>query len=113
MNNYINGKNKVFVTGKLKFIVMFSHVFMYNSLPRFLDQFVSLLSTLCNERDHATLMALTKRKLNFSDLVEVEYVSHVTPYATQFISKQLQHRHKVKILLEIGSEFDVLHPKVI
>ena len=64
-----------------------------------------LLNTLRNERDHT--MALTKRKLNFSDPVEVEYATYITPYALQFFAQQLHHRHKVRILMQQGSEFHV------
>ena len=62
------------------------------SLSRFFEQFFSVLSSLRNERDHATLMAMVKRRVDLKDPVEIEYASLITPYALGFVSKQLALR---------------------
>ena len=74
----------------------------YSSLPQFFDQFLFVLSTLRNERDHSTLMALVKTNVLLADPVEKEYSTLVTPYAMKFVSQQLQHRKKVAIIHESG-----------
>ena len=58
-----------------------------SSLSKFFDQFFAVLSSLRNKRDHATLMALAKRKVDIKDPVEMEYASLLTPYALAFVSK--------------------------
>ena len=71
-----------------------------SSLSKFFDQFFAVLSSLRNERDHATLMALAKRKVDIKDPVEMEYVALLTPYALGFVSKQLALRNKVAVIHE-------------
>ena len=46
-----------------------------SSLSKFFDQFFAVLSSLQNERDHTTLMALAKRKVDIKDPIELEYAS--------------------------------------
>ena len=58
--------------------------------------FLSLLSTLRNERDHLTLMEMVKKK----NPVEQEYSSVVTPYALLFIRRQLSLKDKVVVVSE-------------
>ena len=71
----------------------------YASLPVFFDQFLSLLSCLRNERDHSTLMALAKKSVStFNvDSAEHQYAEALTPYALEYVHKQLSLRHKVNI----------------
>ena len=71
-----------------------------SSLSKFFDQFFAVLSSLRNERDHATLMALAKRKVDIMDPVEMEYAALLTPYALGFVSQQLALRNKVAVIHE-------------
>lgn len=43
---------------------------------------------------------MVKRKVNVKDPLEIEYASILTPYALNFVSKQLALRQKVRILQE-------------
>lgn len=81
----------------------FLHIFRYSSLSRFFDQFFAVLSTLRNERDNNTLMALVKRNVLLTDPVEKDYSSFLTPYAMKFVSQQLQLRKKVAIIHASGT----------
>ena len=76
------------------------YIYRNSSLSKFFDQFFAVLSSLRNERDHTTLMALVKRKVYIKDPVEMEYASFLTPYALGFVSKQLALRHMVRIIQE-------------
>ena len=65
----------------------------------FLNSFFSVLSCLRNERDHSILMALAKKRVSsFSpDSPEEQFSLLLTPYAADYIHKQLSLRSKVKI----------------
>lgn len=78
-----------------------------SSLSKFFEQFFAVLSSLRNERDHATLMALAKRKVDIKDPVEMEYAAVLTPYALGFVSKQLALRNKVTVIHESVTYFQV------
>ena len=78
-----------------------------NSLSKFFDQFFAVLSSLRNECDHATLMALAKRKVDIRDPVEMEYAALLTPYALGFVSKQLALRNKVAVIHESATSSQV------
>ena len=80
------------INGKVKSVCS-----KFSSLQQFFDQFFAMLSVLRNERDHNTIMALTKKPVIY-DSEHKEFVSLLTPYALQFIVKQLALRKKVKIL---------------
>ena len=71
----------------------------------FFDQLFAVLSTLRNERDHATLMARVKRRVDIVDPVEIEYAEILTPYALQFVSKQLLLKSHVNFIGEVQSCF--------
>ena len=61
--------------------MQFLFICRYSSLSRFFDQFFAVLSTLRNERDHNTLMALVKRNVLLVDPVErVFLTSHTVCY---------------------------------
>ena len=90
-------------------IIYYNHVIMCrnSSLSKFFEQFFAVLSSLQNERDHATLMALAKRIVDIKDPVEMEYVAVLTPYALGFVSKQLALRNKVTVIHESATSFQV------
>lgn len=79
-------------------------IFRYNSLLKFFEQFCAVLSSLRNERDHSTLMAMVKKRVDLQDPVVVKYSTILTPYALGFVSKQLVLRKKISII----QEFDVV-----
>ena len=60
-----------------------------------------------NEHDHSTLLALVKRRVDIKDHVEAEYVSLLTPYDCSSVSKQLALSHKVGIILESDTGYQV------
>ena len=66
-----------------------------------------MLSTLRNERDHATLMALVKKSVDLKDEVEIKYASLLTPYALRFVSRQLSLREKVNVVHESTTDCQV------
>ncbi|XP_065901369.1 uncharacterized protein [Dysidea avara] len=76
----------------------------YSTLMHFFEHFCALLSTLRNERDHCTLMAMVKKRIDMKDPVEIEYSSVLTPYALNYVSKQLSLRRKVIIFSEHDRE---------
>ena len=53
----------------------------------FFEHFCALLSTLWNERDHCTLMAMVKKRIDMKDPIEIEYSSVLTPYALNYVYK--------------------------
>ena len=69
----------------------------YVSLSKFFDQFFAVLTCLRNESDHATLMAMVKKRVTtLSDNSPNEqYARLLTPYALKFVCKQLELRKKV------------------
>ena len=70
----------------------------YVSLSKFFDQFFAVLTCLRNERDHATIMALVKKRVIVSDNCDdEEYARVLTPYAFKLVCKQKEQRMKVKI----------------
>ena len=70
----------------------------------FFDQFLSLLKCLRNERDHSTLMALAKKSVSTLevDSPEHQYAETFTPYAFEYVQKQLSLRRKVSIQTAAG-----------
>ena len=70
----------------------------YVNLSRFFDQFFAVLTCLRNERDHATIMALVRKRVIVSDNSSDEQYAHVfTPYAFKLVCKQQEQMMKVKI----------------
>lgn len=69
------------------------------NLATFFDHFFSVLSCLRNERDHATLMAIVKKRVIAApeNSPEWQYASLLTPYAFNFVQRQLFLRNKVVV----------------
>ena len=85
----------------------FNWNYRYSNLSQFFDDFLSLLSTLRNERDHLTVMAMVKKKTDLQNPVEEEYSSVVTPYALLFIRRQLSLKDKVVVVSESSNSYQV------
>ena len=77
----------------------------YASLSTFFDQFFAVLSCLRNERDHATLMAMVKKRVGTfaPESAEEQFAQILTPYALDFVVKQLNFRKKVVIVEDKGA----------
>ena len=91
-NNHLEGIND-----KVKHVCS-----RYVSLSKFFEQFIAVLSSLRNERDHVTLMAMIKKRVATpKDSVEEQIL---TPYACKFVSKQAQLRVKVSIPSEFETD---------
>ena len=70
----------------------------YVSLSKFFDQFFAVLTCLRNERDHATIMSLVKKRVIISDnSSDEQYAQVLTPYAFNLVCKQQEKMTKVKI----------------
>ena len=69
----------------------------YASLATFFDQFFAVLSCLRNERDHTTLMAMVKKRITTQpeESPEEKFAELLTPYALNFVEKQMALRKKV------------------
>ena len=73
----------------------------------FFDQFFAILSVLGNERDHCTVMALLKKPVMISSDAEKQFSSLLTPYASEFVLKQLLLHKKVTMLNQTNEGFTV------
>ena len=82
------------INGKIKSVCS-----RYASLSRFFDQFLSLLSTLRNERNHDAIMALVKKPIISHDVCDPNVISLLTPYAAHYVSKQMTLRNKISPLI--------------
>ena len=83
------------INGKLKSVCS-----RFASLSCFFDHFFAVLSVLCNERDHSTVMALVGKTVSciqeISPDLQNQFANLLTPYAQQFVVKQLLLHRKVK-----------------
>ena len=72
----------------------------YASLSTFFNQFFAVLSCLRNERDHVTLMAMVKKRAGkfVPESPKQQFAEILTPYALDFVEKQLNFRKKVVIV---------------
>ena len=62
------------------------------------ENFDLLFSLLRNERDHETIMAAVKKRVNIfdDDSPEQQYAMFLMPYALNYVCKQLELRKRVK-----------------
>ena len=91
------------INGKIKSICS-----RHANLSKFFDHIFAVLSTLCNERDHNTIMALVKNPVTtFSD-VEKSFSNLLTPYAFDYVKKQLSLKSKVVCEKETDVGFIIL-----
>ena len=72
----------------------------YANLSTFFDEFFAVLSCLRNERDHVTLMAMVKKRVSAfpPESPEEQFAKMLTPFALDFVIKQLKFRKKVTIV---------------
>ena len=68
-------------------------------LASFFNNFLSFLSSIRNERDHSTIMAIAKQRAVFKSSIEEQFTSFLTPYAFEKVSKQLRWEPNVSVSL--------------
>ena len=94
------------INGKLKSVCS-----QFASLSCFFDHFFAVLSVLRNERNHNTVMALVSKPVSYTQEASPgnQFANLLTPYAQQFVVKQLLLRRKVKFATSQKNEsFTVL-----
>ena len=81
----------------------------YANLATFFDQFFAVLASIRNERDHATLMALVKKRVSVysPSSPEGKFAELLAPYAFGYVEKQLALRKKVTIAEDHGLCFTI------
>jgi len=94
------------INGKIKSICSW-----HASLSKFFDHIFAALSTLRNERDHNTIMALVKNPTAFLNDTEKSFSALLTPYAFDCVKKQLSLKSKVVFQRETDTGFVVLLDK--
>ena len=90
------------INGKIKSVCS-----RHANLSKFFDYIFSVLSTLRNERDHHTIMALVKNPVTSRNDVEKSFSGLLTPYAFEYVRKQLSLKCKVVTEKETDTGFIV------
>lgn len=93
--NFLNGTNNRLecINQKLKSVIS-----RYSSLEEFVDKFFLILRVLRSERDHKAALISQKVPVSYHSLtddVSLKYMQYLTPYAYQFIDKQMKLKEKV------------------
>eukprot|EP00118_Oscarella_pearsei_P020011 m.215599 g.215599 ORF g.215599 m.215599 type:complete len:418 (+) comp39835_c0_seq7:476-1729(+) len=70
---------------------------VHSNMNSFFEQFLAFLSVMRNERDHASLMAVAKRRVVADNSEESSFAKYLTPFAFSRIVKQLRLYHKVEL----------------
>ena len=91
------------INGKIKSVCS-----RHASLSKFFDHIFAVLSTLRNERDHNTTMALVKNPVATFGNAEKSFFDLLTPYAFDYVKKQLSLKAKVVCEEETDTGFTVL-----
>ena len=78
------------------------------NLSKFFDHIFAVLSTLRNERDHNTIMALVKNPVATFSNAEKSFSDLLTPYGFDYVKKQLSLKGKVVCERETDTGFTVL-----
>lgn len=95
--NFLNGTNNRLecLNAKLKSVIS-----RYSSLEEFVEKFFLILRVLRSERDHKAALVAQKVPVvfhNTDDATLLSYMHHLTPYAYQFVAKQMELTDKVKL----------------
>lgn len=82
----------------------------YASLSTFFDQFFAVLACLRNERDHSTLMVMAKKRVTQfpPDSAEEQFAQIITPYALNYVHKQIALSKQVKIDEDDGTQCKIV-----
>ena len=93
--NFLNGTNNRLecINQKLKSVIS-----RYSSLEEFIDKFFLILRVLRSERDHKAALLAQKVPVAYhslSDEASLSYMKYLTPYAYQFLAKQMELKGKV------------------
>ena len=98
--NFLNGTNNS-INQKLKSVIT-----RYSSLEEFIDKFFLILRVLRSERDYKAALVTQKVPVVYHSLTDeasLSYMKYLTPYAYQFVAKQMELKEKVQ-LQEKGEE---------
>ena len=95
--NFLNCTNNRLecINQKLKSVIT-----LYSSLEEFIDKFFLILRVLRSERDHKAALVVQKVQVTYHNLnneAMVSYMQYLTPYAYQFVAKQMELKEKVQL----------------
>lgn len=95
--NFLNNTNNRLecINQKLKSVIS-----RYSSLEEFIEKFFLILRVLRSERDQKAALAVQKVPVVFHDTqseASVSYMKHLTPYAYEYVAKQLRLMEKVTL----------------
>ena len=91
------------INGKIKSVCS-----RHASLSKFFDHIFAVLSTLRNEQDHNNIMALVKNPVATFSNAEKSFIDLLTPYAFDYVKKQLSLKAKLVCEEETDAGFTVL-----
>ena len=77
------------------------------NFSKFFDYIFAVLSTLCKEQDHHTIMALVKNPVTSCSDIEKSFSDLLIPYAFEYVKKQLSMKCKVVTEKETDAGFIV------
>ena len=95
--NFLNSTNNRLesINQKLKSVIS-----RYSSLEEFIEKFFLILRVLRSERDQKAAISVLKVPVVFHDTTDdatLRYMKYLTPYAYQFVAKQLSLKDKVAL----------------
>ena len=105
--NFLNSTNNRLecINQKLKSVIS-----RYSSLEEFIEKYFLILRVLRSERDQKAALTVQKVPVTFHDATDVslDYMKYLTPYAYQFVSKQLSFKDKVNLPEPTEDTFSVV-----
>ena len=105
--NFLNSTNNRLecINQKLKSVIS-----RYSSLEEFIEKYFLILRVLRSERDHKAALTVQKVPVTFHGTtnVSLDYMRYLTPYAYQFVAKQLTFKDKVNLPEPREDSFNVV-----
>ena len=106
--NFLNGTNNRLecINQKLKSVIA-----RYSSLEEFIGKFFLILRVLRSERDHKAALVAQKVPVSYHTLTDdgsLSYMKYLTPYAYQFLAKQMELKKKVKLQPQEDGAFEAI-----
>ena len=95
--NFLNSTNNRLecINQKLKSVIS-----RYSSLEEFVDKFFLILRVLRSERDHKAALVAQKVPVSYHSITDsalLKYMNYLTPYAYEFVAKQMELKDKVRL----------------
>ena len=105
--NFLNGTNNRLecINQKLKSVIT-----QYSSLEEFIEKFFLILRVLRSERDHKAALTVQKVPVAFhstTDEASLSFMKFLTPYAYQFVAKQIALKPKVNLTEQDDGSFEI------